>query len=66
GFLAGLKAGWTAFTGSVTVLLTVVGALLPFAVVLALVLVPLVLWLRRRTPRTPVTAQPAVPAPPAA
>jgi hypothetical protein len=66
GFLAGLKAGWTAFTGSVTVLLTVVGALLPFAVVLALVLVPLVLWLRRRTPRTPVAAQPAVPAPPAA
>ncbi len=47
-------------------LLTVVGALLPFAVVLALVLVPLVIWLRRRTPRTPVAAQPAVPAPPAA
>jgi Domain of unknown function (DUF4349) len=66
GFLAGLKAGWAAFTGSVTVLLTVVGALLPFGVVLALVLVPLVVWLRRRTPRTPVAAQPAVPAPPAA
>ena len=50
GFLAGLKAGWRAFTGSVTVLLTVLGALLPFAVVAALVLVPLVVWLRRRTP----------------
>jgi hypothetical protein len=66
GFLAGLKAGWTAFTGSVTVLLTVLGAVLPFAVVAALVLVPLLVWMRRRTPRTPVAAQPAVPAPPAA
>ena len=66
GFLAGLKAGWTAFTGSVTVLLTVLGAVLPFAVVAALVLVPLLVWLRRRNPRSPVAAQPAVPAPPAA
>ena len=66
GFLAGLKAGWTAFTASVTVLLTVLGALLPFAVVLALVLVPLVLWLRRRGPNAPVPSQPAVEAPPAA
>lgn len=60
GFLAGLKAGWTAFTGSVTVLLTILGAVLPFAVVAALVLVPLLVWLRRRTPRTPASAQPAV------
>ena len=66
GFLAGLKAGWTAFTASVTVLLTVLGALLPFAVVLALVLVPLVLWLRRRGANAPVPSQPAVEAPPAA
>jgi hypothetical protein len=66
GFLAGLKAGWAAFTGSVTVLLTGLGAVLPFAVVLALVVVPLLVWLRRRTPRTPGAAQPAVPAPPAA
>ena len=67
GFLAGLKAGWAAFTGSVTVLLTVLGALLPFAVVAALVLVPLVVWLRRRTPRgtAPAPAQPVV-QPPAA
>lgn len=66
GFLAGLDAGWTAFTGSVTVLLTVVGAMLPFAVVAALVLGPLVYWLRRRTPRPPVTVQTAVEPPPAA
>ena len=66
GFLAGLEAGWTAFTGSVTVLLTALGAVLPFAVVAALVLVPLLVWLRRRAPRTPAPTQPAVPAPPAA
>jgi hypothetical protein len=66
GFLAGLEAGWSAFTGSVTVLLTALGAVLPFAVVAALVLVPLLLWLRRRTTRTPVAGPPALPAPPAA
>jgi len=66
GFLAGLSSGWAAFTGSVTVLLTVLGALLPFAVVLALVLVPLVLWLRRRGPNAPVPTQTAVEAPPTA
>ena len=66
GFLAGLKAGWAAFTDSVTVLLTVLGALLPFAVVLALVLVPLLLWLRRRGLHHPAPVQPAVQPPPAA
>jgi hypothetical protein len=65
GFLAGLKAGWGAFTGSVTVLLTALGAVLPFAVVAALVLVPLLVWLRRRSTRSPAPAQPAV-QPPAA
>ena len=66
GFLAGLEAGWAAFTGSVTVLLTAIGAVLPFAALAALVLVPLLVWLRRRAPRTAAPAQPAVPAPPAA
>ena len=66
GFLAGLAAGWAAFTGSVTVLLTVLGAVLPFAVVAALVLVPLFVWLRRRTTRPAVPAQPAVQPPPTA
>ena len=55
GFLAGLAAGWDAFTTSVTVLLTALGALLPFAVLAALVGVPLVVWLRRRGTR-PVPA----------
>ncbi len=65
GFLAGLKAGWSAFTGSVTVLLTMLGAMLPFAVVAALVLVPLLVWLRRRGARAPVAGPPVV-QPPAA
>jgi hypothetical protein len=64
GFLAGLTAGWEAFTASVAVLLTVVGAVLPFAVVIALVAVPLLLWLRRRGSR-PLAAA-AQPGPPAA
>ena len=66
GFLAGLKAGWSAFTGSVTVVLTALGAVLPFVVVAALVLVPLLVWLRRRTTHTPAAAPAVVPAPPAA
>ena len=50
GFLAGLRSGWDAFTGSAAVALTVVGAVLPFAVLLALVGVPVLVWLRRRRP----------------
>jgi hypothetical protein len=53
GFLAGLMAGWDAFTASVVVVLTVLGALLPFAFVLALVLIPLWLVLRRRRAAAP-------------
>lgn len=48
GFVVGLQRGWDAFTASVTVLLTLLGALLPFLVVLALVLVPVLWWWRRR------------------
>ena len=53
GFLVGLKGGWDAFTGSATVLLTIVGALLPFLVVLALVGLPVWWFLRRRRTLTP-------------
>jgi len=56
GFLAGLKRGWSAFTASLTVLVTGIGALLPFAVVAALVAVPVTLWLRRRRAGRPPTA----------
>ena len=48
GFVAGLKAGWTAFVGSLVALFTVLGAVLPFAI-LALVLAWPARWLWRRT-----------------
>lgn len=68
GFLSGLKAGWSAFTASLAVLVTAVGAVLPFAVALALVLAPLAWWLRRRRSARPTfgppVAQPAGPAGP--
>ena len=48
GFLGGLQQGWEAFLISVTFLVTALGALLPFLVVAAVVLVPVLGWLRRR------------------
>jgi hypothetical protein len=48
GFAAGLKAGWDAFVSSGRGLLTGVGAVLPFAVLVGLVAVPVAAWLRRR------------------
>ena len=58
GFWSGLKAGWGALVDTVVVALTVVGAVLPFAAVLALVGVPVWLLLRRalRARRTPPAA----------
>jgi hypothetical protein len=60
GFLAGLSAGWGAFTKSVTVLLTGLGALLPWLVALGAPTAAGVWWSRRR--RALRTA-PAVPVP---
>lgn len=56
GFLGGLLAGWNALVSSTRVLLTILGAVLPFLAVLAVVAVPLVIWRRRRggSARTPV------------
>ena len=48
GFGAGLRSGWDAFTASARGLFTALGAVLPFALFLALVAAPLVWWLRRR------------------
>jgi hypothetical protein len=53
GFLAGLKGGWKAFTASVGVLLTVLGAVLPFVVIAALVGIPAWWVLRRRRAAKP-------------
>ncbi len=60
GFVGGLRAGWDAFTTALQVVLTALGAVLPFPVLDTAVLVPLVRWLRRRQPRGPApTAPPA-------
>jgi hypothetical protein len=56
GFLVGLKGGWDAFTGSASVLLTVVGALLPFLALFALLALPVWWYLRRRRPVNPPPA----------
>jgi hypothetical protein len=55
GFVGGLKDGWKAFAATVTVLLTMLGALLPFLIAFALIGIPL--WrFRHRFRRTPATA----------
>ncbi len=55
GFTDGLAKGWRAFVVSVVAALTVLGAVAPFALIGALVIVPLLLWRRaRRSRRAPV------------
>ncbi|MFU8852092.1 DUF4349 domain-containing protein [Micromonospora sp. SL1-18] len=59
GFLVGLRGGWSAFLSSLTVALTVLGAVLPFALMIG-VPVALLIWLARR--RRARRAPPAGPA----
>ncbi|MEU2612711.1 DUF4349 domain-containing protein [Micromonospora sp. NPDC007271] len=59
GFLAGLRGGWDVFVTTAFVLLTVLGAVLPFAVVIGVPVALLLRARRRRARRTP----PAGPAP---
>lgn len=59
GFVTGLRHGWAALTGTVLVALTVVGAVLPFAVALALVGLPLWWWGRHLLRARPAAATPA-------
>lgn len=47
GFVAGLRSGWSAFETATAALLTGVGALLPFAIALAVLLLPVLWWHRR-------------------
>ncbi|TDD60049.1 DUF4349 domain-containing protein [Kribbella antibiotica] len=58
GFVGGLKGGWHAFTATFSALATALGAVLPFAVLIALIAVPV--WRYRRRLRR--TATPAAPA----
>ncbi|GIJ53556.1 DUF4349 domain-containing protein [Virgisporangium aurantiacum] len=51
GFLAGFKGGWDSFTASLNVLLTVVGALLPWFIMLGVPVLILVVLLRRSAAR---------------
>ena len=53
GFLAGLRHGWAAFLTTFGGVLTVLGAVLPFAALLALVGLPVYVWLRRRRTAAP-------------
>jgi hypothetical protein len=57
GFLAGLSAGWHAFTRSMTVLVTVFGALLPWLIAAGVPTAAL-LWWRRHRGRGVTTAAP--------
>ncbi|WP_406830525.1 DUF4349 domain-containing protein [Pedococcus sp. KACC 23699] len=62
GFMAGLSGGWDAFSSSVRVVLTIVGAVVPFAAAGAIVGVPLwVVWRRRRPVPTAPTASTVLP-----
>jgi hypothetical protein len=63
GFLAGLAAGWDGLKTTVVAVATVVGALLPFAVVVLLVGVPVWLLVRRirRSPAGPAQTEASQP-----
>ncbi|MEU3453854.1 DUF4349 domain-containing protein [Micromonospora sp. NPDC006766] len=65
GFLVGLRGGWSAFRSALTVTLTVLGAVLPFALVIGVpVAVVVGLARRRRARRTPPAGPtPTVPGP---
>jgi hypothetical protein len=56
GFLVGLKGGWRAFLRSMEILLTVTGALLPWALALGLPVLAIVLFTRRARRRILVPA----------
>ncbi len=55
GFVAGLRNGWEALVSVLVVGATVVGAVLPFAFVLAVLGIPLWAWLRRRPVPVPAS-----------
>lgn len=54
GFLVGLERGWETFTAAFAWLLTVLGVLLPFLVLVGVIGLPVAVALRRRRPTQPV------------
>lgn len=56
GFLAGLESGWEALLGTTMIVLTILGALLPIAFVLALIGLPAYQLRRRRRAAAPASA----------
>jgi hypothetical protein len=66
GFLEGLRKGWAAFRAVVVVMLTVLGGTLPFVLVGALILVPLLAWHRRRRRALAPSPEAVAPSPEAA
>ncbi|WP_268245602.1 DUF4349 domain-containing protein [Planomonospora parontospora] len=64
GFLSGLEAGWDAFVTTVKVGLTVLGALLPWLLVIVPVWLAIALGLRRSRRRRPGPSAPSGPASP--
>lgn len=63
GFVAGLKGSWRTLLGSLTVLLTVVGALLPWVLAFGVPIGVVVWLLRRRLGHQPTAVALPVPAP---
>ena len=59
GFVAGLSTGWGAFTAAAVGLSQAAGVVLPFAILVALVGLPLAVWLRRHRRPEPVLADSA-------
>ena len=59
GFLAGLAGGWKALQGATVLVLTAVGAVLPFAVLLLVLGLPIWLVVRRRGSRLSAGSAPA-------
>lgn len=52
GFIPGLQTGWSALLNLGSLLITVAGFLVPFTIVIAIVLAPLIWWLLRRRRRS--------------
>lgn len=63
GFLSGLQTGWSAFLALIGFAITALGFLLPFLVVAAIILVPITVWLVRRSRRRSAAATQAAKGP---